>query len=115
MKFFLGFVSYYWKFYLNFAIVAKSPKVFSNKETKFHWSAKPRKHFSAIEATVNRDPFFTYPDSKHYILDTDASNKAAEAVLFQVVDKREGCGILQQNLEPSQKKYCVMLKSCWLW
>ena len=51
----------------------------------------------------------TYPDpSRQYILDTDASNEAAGAVLSQMVDGEE-CAVAyySKTFSPQQRKYCV--------
>ena len=51
----------------------------------------------------------TYPDpTKPYILDTDASNEAAGAVLSQEVDGEERVvAYYSKTFSPPQKNYCV--------
>ena len=51
----------------------------------------------------------TYPDpSRKYILDTDASNEAAGAVLSQMVDGEERVvAYYSKTFSPPQRNYCV--------
>ena len=52
---------------------------------------------------------FTYPDpSRQYILDTDASNEAAGAVLSQMVEGEERVvAYYSKTFSPPQRNYCV--------
>ena len=90
-KSFLGFVGYYRRFCPDFATIARPLNVLSSKDTKFQWEAPKQMTFERLKALLVEAPVLTYTDpSRQYILDTDASNEAAGAVLLQMV-KGEEC------------------------
>ena len=65
--------------------------------------------FERLIALLVEAPVLTYPyPSRQYILDTDASNEAAGAVLSQMV-KGEECVIAYyiKTFSPPQRNYCV--------
>ena len=88
MKSFLGFVGYYRRFCPDFATIARPLNVLSSKDAKFQWGEQTV--FERLKALLVEAPVLTDPDSsRQYILDTDASNEAAGAVLSQMVEGEE--------------------------
>ena len=71
----------------DFATIARPLNVLSSKEVKFQWGVEEETAFQQLKTLLIEAPVLTYPDpSRQYILDTDASNEAAGAVLSQMVD-----------------------------
>ena len=65
--------------------------------------------FQRLKTLLIEAPVLTYPDpSRQYILDTDASNEAAGAVLSQMVEGVE-CVVAyySKTFSPPQRNYCV--------
>ena len=65
--------------------------------------------FERLKALLVEAHVLTYPDpSRQYILDTDASNKTAGAVLLQMVEGKE-CVVAyySKTFSPLQRNYCV--------
>ena len=65
--------------------------------------------FQRLKTLLIEAPVLTYSDpSRQYILDTDASNEAAGAVLSQMVEGEE-CVVAyySKTFSPPQRNYCV--------
>ena len=96
VKSFLGFVGYYRRFCPDFATIARPLNVLSSKEVRFQWGVEEETAFQQLKTLLIEAPVLTYPDpSRQYILDTDASNEAAGAVLSQMVEGEERVGLYQ--------------------
>ena len=106
---FLGFVGYYRRFCPDFATIAKPLNILTSKEKAFHWGPEEEDAFQQLKRRMTDTPVLTYPDpSRAYILDTDASNDAAGAVLSQEVDGEEKVvAYFSKTFSPPQKNYCV--------
>ena len=90
VKSFLGSVGYYRRFCPDFATISRPLNVLNSKETKFQWGVPEETAFQRLKTLLVEAPVLTYPDpSRQYILDTDASNEAAGAVLSQMVEGEE--------------------------
>ena len=84
---FLGFVG---GFCPDFATIARPLNVLSSKETRFQWGVPEQMAFERLKTLLVEAPVLTDPDSSsQYILDTDASNEAAGAMLLQMVEGEE--------------------------
>ena len=109
VKSFLGFVGYYRRFCPDFVTIARLLNILRSKETKFQWGAPEEAAFQWLKTLLIEAPVLTYPDpSRQYILDTDASNKTAGAVLSQIV-KGEECVVAyySKTFSLPQRNYCV--------
>ena len=109
VKSFLGFVGYYRRFCPDFATIARPLNVLSSKEVRFQWGVEEETAFQRLKTLLIEAPVLTYPDpSRQYILDTDASNEAAGAVLSQMVDGEERVvAYYSKTFSPPQRNYCV--------
>ena len=109
MKSFLRFVGYYKRFCQEFATIAKLLNVLSSKEVKFRWGAEEEMAFQQLKTLLIKAPVLTYPDpSRQYILDTNASNEAAGAVLSQMVEGEERVvAYYSKTFSPPQGNYCM--------
>ena len=109
VKSFLGFVGHYRRFWPNFSIIARPLNVLSSTGTKLQWGTPEQMAFKRLKALLEEAPVLTYPDpSRQYILDTDASNEAAGAVLLQIV-KGEECVVAyySKTFSSPQRNNCV--------
>ena len=109
VKSFLGFVGYYRRFCPDFATIARPLNILSSKEVQFQWGAEEETAFQRLKTLLIEAPVLTYPDpSRQYILDTDASNEAAGAVLSQMVEGEERVvAYYSKTFSPPQRNYCV--------
>ena len=106
---FQGFVGYYRRFCLDFATIARLLNVLSNKDTKFQWGVPEETVFQQLKTLLVEVPVLTYPDPfRQNILDTDASNEAAGAVLSQMVEGEEWVmAFYSKPFSPLQQNYGV--------
>lgn len=107
---FLGICSYYRKFILDFAKIAKPLHKLTEKGVDFLWSDECSKAFEDLKAALQREPVLAYPDfRKPYVLDTDASKDGLGAVLSQVKeDGREHViAYYSRTLSKQETNYCV--------
>ena len=89
VKSFLGFVGYYRRFCPDFSTIAKPLNVLSSKDTKFQWDVPEETAFQRLKVLLIEAPVLTYLDLfRLYILDTNASNEVAGAVLLQMLRVR---------------------------
>lgn len=86
---FLGFVSYYRKFILNFAKIAYPMYKLTKKNTPFYFDNNYGMAFKILKSKLTTASILTIPNwNNNFILDTDASKNAISAVLSQ---KENGC------------------------
>ena len=106
---FLGFVGYYRRFCPDFVTIARPLNLLTSKETAFKWEEEEEAAFQTLKSLLTNAPVLTYPDpTKPYILDTDASNEAAGAVLSQEIDGQEHVvAYFSKTFSPPQRNYCV--------
>ena len=106
---FLGFVGYYRRFCPDFATISRPLNLLTSKESSFKWEQEEEDAFQTLKQLLMEAPVLTYPDpSKPYILDTDASNEAAGAVLSQETDGEERVvAYFSKTFSPPQRNYCV--------
>ena len=103
---FLGLAGYYRKMIPHFAQLAAPLNALLKKDTKFLWDLDCQRGFDALKAKLMEEPIMAYPKAGcPYILDTDASNVAAGAVLSQVQDGKEHViAYWSRAWSPSQKE-----------
>ena len=106
---FLGFVGYYRRFCPDFATISRPLNILTSKDSSFKWEQDEENAFQTLKQLLTEAPVLTYPDpSKSYILDTDASNEAAGAVLSQEVNGEERVvAYFSKTFSPPQRNYCV--------
>ena len=110
VKSFLGLANYYAKFIPRMADNAAPIIKLTTKGHSFVWTADCQKGFEYIKAALEEDPCLAYPDiSKPFILDSDASNLGAGAVLSQVQDDGYERPIAYYNKQFSaaERNYCT--------
>ena len=83
---FLGLVSYYRRYILNFANIA-APLHLTQKDASFSWNSKCEEAFQALKAHLVQASLFTYPcfnvTAEEFVLQTDASAVGLGAILEQ--------------------------------
>ena len=90
MRSFLGLDSYYRRFVHKFSDIARPLHKLCEKSTKFHWTENCQKSFDILKRALTSTPVLAYPKlGSKFILDTDASDIAVEAVLSQIQDNKE--------------------------
>ena len=83
--------AYYRRFIGSFSEIAKSLHKLTENGTKFIWDEKCQKAFTELKERLTSTPVLAYPNTEDpFILDTDASDVAMEAVLSQVQEGQEG-------------------------
>ena len=83
-EFFQRMVDYYWKFINRFPDAARPMTKLKRKGVKFEWTEECQTGFEYLKTSLTEVPILKYPDpSKRYVVFTDASDQAAEAVLTQ--------------------------------
>ena len=84
IKQFLGLVSYYRKFILQFSDTAKPLMRLTRHDTLFQWCSKCEFAFQTLKDALCTKPILKFPDpQKPYVLFTDASKYAWAGVLTQ--------------------------------
>ena len=113
---FLGFVSYYRRFILNFSKVAKPLNTLlqnlegtSNQKKKFkvNWGPEQQEAFETLQKLCTEAPILAYADFKTpFILHTDASSEGLGAVLYQYQNnQRRAIAYASRSLSPSERNY----------
>ena len=87
---FLGLVSYYRRFIRNFANIARPLQELTKKNHKFVRTEDCQSSFQELKERLMSPPILAYPESDgQLVLDTDASDYVAGAVLSQIQDGQE--------------------------
>ena len=113
LRSFLGFVSYYRRFIKDFAQIAKCLHELTKKNVQWKWTAECDKAFQFLKFKLLSAPILGYPEVNGglFILDTDASNEAIDAVLSQIQDGQEKViAYGSRTLSSAEKNYCVTRK-----
>lgn len=107
---FLGLVNYYRKFIPQFSSIAYPLSTLTRKEVKFAWDESCETAFQTLKDRLISAPILGYPlpDAGEFILDTDASNSAAGAVLSQLQEGREVViAYASTTFNKAQRGYCT--------
>ena len=107
---FLGFAGFYRKFIGNYAEIMAPLTNLTKKLVPFRWDAECQKAFDTAKEKFLEEPVLVMPDPvKPFILETDASNWAAGAVLKQRGSDGElhPCGYISHRLSDAEQKYQV--------
>ena len=106
---FMGLCSYYQRFIKGFA---KLLHRLMGKEQLFNWTKECKVAYKRLKQKLCEAPILANPDlSKEFILDTDASDIAINAVLTQLFDGQERViAYSSKTLSKSERRYCVTRK-----
>ena len=109
---FIGLCSYYRKFIPKFADIARPLHKLTEKNVKFQWTDECQKYFELLKQKLVSAPILASPNfNEPFILHTDASNDAIDAVLSQVIDGKERpIAYASKALSKSERRYCVTRK-----
>ncbi|CAC5409281.1 Retrovirus-related Pol polyprotein from transposon 297 [Mytilus coruscus] len=112
LRSFLGLCGYYRMYIENLAKIAKCLHQLTEKGRKFLWTEECQEAFEALKGKLTKAPILAHPDlSRHFILDTDASNNAIGAVLSHEIDSKERViAFGSRTLSKTERKYCVTRK-----
>ena len=109
---FLGFINYHRDFLPGLSGLLSPLYALINKNTTYVWSRECEETFLELKRIVTTAPVLAYPnDNDVYILDTDASDTAIGAALYQVQqDQERPISFASSSLTPAQRKYCTTRK-----
>ena len=109
---FIGLASYYRKHCMGFAQIAKPLHDLTSKNAKFVWTEKCQKAFEKLRDLLISSPILSYPRTEgEFILDADACNDAAGAVLSQIQDGQERVlAYYSKCFSKAELSYCVTRK-----
>ena len=109
---FLGFINYHREFIPNLSKVAAPLFSLTRKNSAFKWGPECQAAFDTLKTAMSSPPILTFPNNRDpFILDTDASDVALGACLYQVQDGRElPVSYSSALLSPAQRRYCTTRK-----
>ena len=82
LRSFLGFGNYYKDFITNYSHIARPLHEMTKKAITWLWGDPQNQAFNKLKRKFTSYPVLRNPDfHKHYILDTDTSNHAVEAII----------------------------------
>lgn len=110
----VGLASWYRRFVPNFSSVVAPMTNLLRKNQPFIWSEDCSKSFNEIKERLISAPILTCPDfSKHFYLQTDASDFGLGAVLTQFhEDGEKVVCYLSRSLTKVEKRFSVIEKEC---
>ena len=107
---FLGLASYYRRFILHFAKIARPLHKLTCKDTRFDWSPECQIAFQELKQRLSSVPVLAYPNfDAQFVLETDASIKGLGAVLSQAQEggNLHPVGYASRALSPSEVHYGI--------
>jgi hypothetical protein len=109
IKSFLGLCSYYRKFVKGFADIVRPLHKACQNGLKFTWTETCQDAIEKLKKSTITPPILIYPvPGKHFILDTDASDKAVGAVVSQQIDDKEHViAYMSKALNKHETSYCT--------
>jgi len=112
VKMFLGLSGYYRRFVKDYAKYAAPLQQLTKAKEKFRWADEQRRAFNHLKDCLVAAPVLAMSkDEGQYVLDVDASDGAAGAVLQQI---QEGTpkviGYASRSFNDCEKRYCVTRK-----
>ena len=110
IKRFIGLASYYRRFILNFARLARPLHLLTRKGVIFVWSCRCNEAFSALKERLTTAPVLAYPDfTRDFVLETDASIQGLGAVLGQHQNdqKVHPVAFASRALSNAEQRYAV--------
>lgn len=107
---FLGFANFYRKFICTFSHVAALLHTLNSSKVQFSWSSQAEVAFQKLNSFVSA-PVLMLPDPKQqFVVDVDASNLGAGAVLSQCSkrdDKLHPCAFLSRRFSSAKRNYSI--------
>jgi len=112
LRAFLGLVGYYQQYIPGFTRVAQPLNRLTAKGVRWQWTQEEQQAFDHLKQRLIEAPILAYPDpAKEYMLDTDASDHSAGAVLSQVLGGSEVVmTYYSKTLAAAEKNYCTTRK-----
>ena len=109
---FLGFINYHREFIPRLSLVASPLFALTRKNVDFQWDNRCMEAFNNLKKTMTSPPVLSFPNNRDpFVLDTDASDLALGACLYQVRDGKEyPVSYSSVLLTPAQRKYCTTRK-----
>lgn len=109
---FLGLCSYYRRFVVQYAEIARPLHKLCEKNVVFEWNDECENSFNKLKKALVSPPILAYPQlGIQFILDTDASDKAVGAVLSQNQDDKERViAYMSKSMNKHEQNYCVTRK-----
>ena len=109
---FLGTVGYYRRFIPELSSIAHPLNQLLGKNVKFDWTDDCKRAFIELKTALVSAPILGYPiPGLPYILDTDASNWGAGAVLSQIQDGQERVvAYFSKSFCAAERNYCTTRK-----
>ena len=110
IKQFLGLANYYRRFIKDFGTTAKPLQRLLEKNIAFEWTQQCQGAFDHLRKCLMTTPILAFPDhSRHFMLDTDASDTGIGAILSQVQDDGGEAVIAyaSRSLSRQEQRYCV--------
>ena len=111
---FLGMVNYYSRFIKDLAGIANPLHEITKKGTKFRWESAQSEAFEKLKQALASAPVMAYPNSEGmFILDTDASDISAGAVLSQLqrdengIEHEKPIAYASKKFDPRERNYCA--------
>ena len=107
---FLGLANYYRRFIKDFGPTAKPLQRLLEKNIAFEWTQQCQAAFDHLRKCLMTTPILAFPDhSRHFVLDTDASDTGIGAILSQVQDDGGEVVIAyaSRSLSRQEQRYCV--------
>ena len=106
---FLGLINFYREHLDRFADTAACLYRLTGARVKFDWGEEEEDSLKKFKEAITEAPLLVYPkEGGGFVLDTDASDKAIEAVLSQVQDGKERVVAYGSFvLSTAQRNYCV--------
>eukprot|EP00833_Pecoramyces_ruminatium_P005315 jgi/Orpsp1_1/1179347/evm.model.c7180000068960.2 len=106
---FISLYNYYRIFIKDFAKIARPLHKLTRKNVSFNWGSDQQKAFDKLKELFTSASIFRNPDSnKHFVVETDASNFAVDAILSQEFDDQlHPIAYISSSLTKSEKKYPI--------
>ena len=107
---FLGLANYYRRFIKDFGTTAKPLQRLLEKNIAFEWTQQCQGAFDHLRKCLMTTPILAFPDhSRHFMLDTDASDTGIGAILSQVQDDggEAVMAYASRSLSQQEQRYCV--------
>ena len=107
---FLGLANYYRRFIKDFGTTAKPLQRLLEKNIAFEWTQQCQAAFDHLRKCLMTTPILAFPDhSRHFVLETDASDTGIGAILSQV--QNDGGEVViayaSRSLSRQEQRYCV--------
>jgi hypothetical protein len=106
---FLGFINYHREFIPGLAGIAQPLYKLVKPKAKFEWTEQCEDAFNRLKKLITSTPVLSFPNAHDtFVLDTDASETAVGAALYQIQEGRHRpIAFSSLTLTPEQRNYCT--------